>query len=1771
MNQHMKGQKQLLAFLSTSLALQMLPGSVLQVLASDHGDDVQKQKDHAQTLDDTTYEAVREYWRTELLGDTEGLSEDGNLQTVIEQLDAKAQHYLDTMLPTSGDHLWDDQAYNDAEMGAKATETLDRLKMIAIQINEPMSSLYQDETAKAKVLEGLRFVLDKKYGPDTVKGSSNWWDWEIGAPKAMVDIAILLYDDLDAETIADVTATIDRFVPKADYRLNSSLKETGANLIDKVAIVIKRAALDGNEERLAHAKECMAPLFAYSSSGDGYYPDGSFIQHGNIPYNGSYGYVLLNELTNCIIMLSYTDYAIDEEDIQFYENTLLNHYLPFLSYGGNMVDSVRGRAVSRKAQQGDTMGMQTMGVLLQYADTAASEETKEAIYSSLKPIAEQKFADEEQSEDFSLLAYADYIRVKNLAQAEDVSEAMERNTYDVYYNMDRIVAQREDFTFTVAANSSRMVTEQGNSENILGRYQGQGYTQIYNDDINQYNEDYNATVDPMRLTGVTTAHQKLGFTAAGQSAFSGGTSLDGINGVSGFELTGNKNLTELNGGFGSESATGVKSGISAKKSYFVFGNKIVYLGSDITNNNTDTSVDYVESIVENRKTFDGMTLTVDGNEKVSENGTETITDPDTAYLSGKTAESGIGYVFLEDGLTLDVKKEMRSGTWNDVNKLAKFTDYTPVQNDFISMAVNHGNDPEADTYAWVTLANVSEEELAAYTAAPTIEVLVNEENVQGVYDSESGQNAFNFFAAGSAQLESGETVTVSGPASIIVAKGEHGYEIAVSDPTQANGSVDVTIDGMADLTNIGVSQGNASVVSSDADSMTVRVSFPERGATENVRIGVVYATTSENLALNKETQASSVVQNSATNQRLAKFAVDGDPATRWAANYERTNASISVEEADEQWIALDLGEEMTFNEIRVLWQESLTNDYDIQISNDTTHADDWSQKEWTTIHNVLEDSGYKAGDRTDTIVLDSDVSARYIRIKGNPGGRPKQNGEGAGGLSIYELEVYSSLDLERSVEKAEELLANYDSPEAFATPQQYETLRAALEGVLEDARTLMDKGNAFTQEELREVTIALEEASAQYDAAVLHVERVTISGPDDLTLDRGESVQLEAVVAPVNAYRKDVTWSSSDTGVARVDENGMVTGVSSGTVTITARSKDSGVSDSIEVQVVVRPTSITLDKEELTMTKGDTSVLNASVAPMLAGTDTLVWMSTNSDVVTVQDGQLQAVGVGEADIIVFSDAYEQPSESPSAICHVTVEADWIVPSTENLALLEGTTATATSTVSASGVTPQGAIDGDTATRWASDYKQISTEEAEKQALTVEFKEPQTFNHIDITWYSDTVYGKEYQILVSMDGEHWEEAYHETNGQNGTYGFDFDEVTAKYVRFQGIKRTATNGGYGIVEFAIYDHLNGNALIAQARELIDLYPGDLTGDEAGCQALEADIAAIEDLIENDPQYTQEELRPLLEDLQAAIRAYEEKIVKVTGIEGSTMTLKEGEQAKAGYTITPADATNKEVTFTNQDPKIVSVDEDGTITALRKGTAVITVTSVDGGHQADITVTVRTDTPPSILASDLTVEVGSEFDPLAYVSAVDEEDGTLTLTADNVIENTVSTDREGEGIVTYQVTDSDGHTVTRTIHVTVRENAEVRAARDALKGAIDAAQRLDASGYTKDSYEKLAEALRQAESVAADPLATKDQLQAAQTQLQQAIDGLEARPSGGEDVTTPDDPQGGSGSDPKEEADATADTGAKQDTGAAAFFTLLSAAGIAEALRRRRKSRS
>lgn len=77
----------------------------------------------------------------------------------------------------------------------------------------------------------------------------------------------------------------------------------------------------------------------------------------------------------------------------------------------------------------------------------------------------------------------------------------------------------------------------------------------------------------------------------------------------------------------------------------------------------------------------------------------------------------------------------------------------------------------------------------------------------------------------------------------------------------------------------------------------------------------------------------------------------------------------------------------------------------------------------------------------------------------------------------------------------------------------------------------------------------------------------------NITLHKGESETLNAVVYPLNATNKSVTWSSSNPSIATVDNNGMVTAVKEGKTTITAKTHDGGKTASCKVQVSELPTN----------------------------------------------------------------------------------------------------------------------------------------------------------------------------------------------------------------------------------------------------------------------------------------------------------------------------------------------------------------------------------------------------------------------------------------------------------------------------------------------------------------------------------------------------------------------------------------------------------------------
>ena len=76
------------------------------------------------------------------------------------------------------------------------------------------------------------------------------------------------------------------------------------------------------------------------------------------------------------------------------------------------------------------------------------------------------------------------------------------------------------------------------------------------------------------------------------------------------------------------------------------------------------------------------------------------------------------------------------------------------------------------------------------------------------------------------------------------------------------------------------------------------------------------------------------------------------------------------------------------------------------------------------------------------------------------------------------------------------------------------------------------------------------------------------------------------------------------------------------------------------------------------------------------------------------------------------------------------------------------------------------------------------------------------------------------------------------------------------------------------------------------------------------------------------------------------------------------------------------------------------------------------------------------PTISANDVTLNVGDTFDPLKDVTATDKEDGTITLTKDNIVTNNVDTSKAGTYHVTFRVVDKNGAITEKTITVTVKE---------------------------------------------------------------------------------------------------------------------------------------
>ena len=208
---------------------------------------------------------------------------------------------------------------------------------------------------------------------------------------------------------------------------------------------------------------------------------------------------------------------------------------------------------------------------------------------------------------------------------------------------------------------------------------------------------------------------------------------------------------------------------------------------------------------------------------------------------------------------------------------------------------------------------------------------------------------------------------------------------------------------------------------------------------------------------------------------------------------------------------------------------------------------------------------------------------------------------------------------------AEAVLSWSSSDIEIATVDNEGLVTAVSEG---EATITVSDGGDISAECTVTVTPAGEEPTP--DPEPVPVESVTLN-ETDIELTRGDTFTLEASVLPENADYENIEWSSSDTGIATVNQDGTVTAVAVGEATIKAEA--GGKSAECHVTVTGIPAeSVTLDIHEISLNAGETCVLTATVMPEDADDKSVTWTSSNESVATVTDGTVTAIAAGTAEI-----------------------------------------------------------------------------------------------------------------------------------------------------------------------------------------------------------------------------------------------------------------------------------------------------------------------------------------------------------------------------------------------------------------------------------------------------------------------------------------------------------------------------------------------------------
>ncbi len=730
----------------------------------------------------TDYATVRARLRASQTGGDALNATDPVLASKVTSLNATAQtHWNNLNKAANRTSLWSDLAISTTKSDS-ITPNYERLKTLAAAYATNGAGLKGNPALRDDLVSALQWLNTNHYNPSR-RFYDNWFPWHLAVPLNLVDIFACLHDGLEPAVRNPLYTAYASAVDSYQATAGPTFANTGANRVWRSRIDVGLGAALESATRLDAGRDKLSVVLPYVTSGDGFYADGSFIQHNTHSYTGGYGLYLIAELSAVLEAVAATPWTVTDPNLANVFRWVEEAYDPVM-YRGAIMDLTRGREISRAGSTDHASGHPTLTAIArvaQFADAGAAARFRSLVKGHIQSDAFRNY--------LSSAGLAAAGLVKPLLDDAAIVGRPARVGCFVFAGMDRIVHHRGAWAYAVSLSSKRISKYEAiNAENLRGWHLGDGAAYLYTGDLAQYADQYWPTVNPYRLAGTTVdTRQRANAGTSNPNTTDPRTSKAWVGG------------STVLGEFGSAGMDheAAQSDLRAKKSWFFFDQEIVHLGAGIVTSAANPNG--VETIIENRLlgapgNNGSVAFTVNGTSRAATVGvTESLAAATHAHLAvpmqAAYGNADLGYYF-PTAPDLQVLREIRTGSYNDINQ-GPFTNSTRQTRSYLTLWFDHGSQltgAGAD-YAYVILPGATAAQTSAYSQSPDIEILANTTTVQAVRDRVLKATGVNFWTAASVT-----EISTDRPASLTLLERSGQLHVGLADPTQeASGPITIEL------------------------------------------------------------------------------------------------------------------------------------------------------------------------------------------------------------------------------------------------------------------------------------------------------------------------------------------------------------------------------------------------------------------------------------------------------------------------------------------------------------------------------------------------------------------------------------------------------------------------------------------------------------------------------------------------------------------------------------------------------------------------------------------------------------------------------------------------------------------------------------------------------------------------------------------------------------------------------------------------------------------